>query len=85
MGYDEKRRLIPKFTPALRLEPLYRSEDFNALDGPHGEVRIYGSDLSSSTARDPLVPVISPVAPEESAGSSVNSVGEIIVHERSEP
>lgn len=74
MKYDEKRRLIPRFRPGLVLEPLYRPANFNGF-GFDQEVRVSGIALDSEQY---TVHMISPVASEESSGSSI-SCGEIIV------
>jgi len=79
MGYDEKQRLVPKFHPGVALEPLYRPADFNDPDSFDRELTIFGTALNSSADSEECVPIISPVASEESSASSIVSVGEIIV------
>ena len=66
MGYYEKQRLISRFSPGLALEPLYRPANFNGLDSFGHEVTFSGIALDSE---DFTVPIISPVASEESSGS----------------
>jgi hypothetical protein len=79
MGYDEKQRLVPQFHPGLELEPLYRPANFNELDSFDKEFTISGIALNSSVDSEDCVPIISPVASQESLASSITFVGEIIV------
>ena len=81
MRYNTKGQLVPQFLPGLALEPLYRPANFTAPDSFDKEFTISGTALNSSVDSKKGVPIISPVASQESSesSSSITSVGEIIV------
>ena len=80
MGYDKKHRLVPQFQPGLKVEPLYRPANFNGPNSYDKEFTISGTALDSSTeSKEECIPIISPVASQESSTSSITSVGKIIV------
>jgi len=80
MGYDKKQQLVPQFHPGLELEPFYRPANFNESNSFDKEFSIFGTALNSSVdSKEECVPIISPVASQESSISSITSVGEIIV------
>jgi hypothetical protein len=80
MGYDKKQRLVPQFHPGLGLELFYRPANFNEPNSFDKEFTISGTALNSSVdSEEESVPIISPVASQESSTSSITSVGEIIV------
>ena len=76
-GYDKKQQLVPQFHPGLELEPFYRPANFNESNSFDKEFSIFGTALNSRVdSKEECVPIISPVASQE---SSITSVGEIIV------
>jgi len=76
---SEKHRPVPQFHLGLVLEPLYRPANINELDSFDKEFTISGIALNSSVDSEDCVPIISPVASQESLASSITFVGEIIV------
>ena len=79
MGYDSQKRIVPQFKSGVELEPFYRPANYTGPSSFDKEYTITGSTLDSVNDKEECVPIISPVASQESSTSSITSVGEIIV------